>query len=215
MQHAKKILVLRQLLIGRRFNAALHAMEFAAKHHTGFRKDGRTPEFDHQTSIALFALTLPEVLFPEELITTILLHDVPEDYNVSQGEIGTLFAPGEFRTRITPCVDNMTKVFRGVKRDEQALFAAMAADPIASIAKGCDRIHNFQSMVGVFTIDKQVTYLAEGEDLIMPMLKKARRNFPEQVTAYENIKGMLSNQIALIRAMHAAYPRQVATGSMS
>lgn len=46
------------------------------------RKDGITPELDHQVSIALFARTLPipesEI---EKLIVVILLHDVREDYS--------------------------------------------------------------------------------------------------------------------------------------
>lgn len=72
----KKELVLRQTLIGKGFYNALIALEFAKKRHVGTRKDGVTPEFDHQISIALFALTLPSIQYQEELIATIMLHDV-------------------------------------------------------------------------------------------------------------------------------------------
>ena len=204
-KYEKRILTLRQLLIGSYYYDALIAMEFAAKHHAGFRKDGVTPEFDHQVSIALYAMTLPDLMYREEVIATIFLHDVREDYAITDQEIRELFPDNPpLAERVSKAVNNMTKEFRGIKRDESALFDAMAEDCIASIAKGCDRIHNFGSMPEVFTIEKQKAYIKEAEDLFFPMLKKARRRWPHQVRAYENIKFVLRTQIELIEVMHRA-----------
>lgn len=201
----KKLLTLRQQLVGARYFHALAALEFAHRFHTGLRKDGVTPEFQHQIEIALFALTLPDLMFREEVIATILLHDVREDYDITDREIRDLFFHNaEFAERVARAVENMTKVFRGVKKDEAMLFEAMSQDPIASIAKGCDRMHNLQSMVGVFKLSKQKDYIQEVHDLFLPMLKKARRLFPHQVNAYENIKHILQSQIQLIEAVHQA-----------
>lgn len=201
-QFQKRELTLRQLLIGKGFYNALIGMEFAKDYHVGMRKDGKTPEFDHQISIALFALTLPNITYPEELIAVIMLHDVREDYHVSDNEIRALFSDEIFASRVAVAVDRMTKEWRGVKKDPMLLFEAMAEDAIASIAKLCDRVHNLQSMVGVFSLAKQKEYIAEAKELFFPMAKKARRNFPHQVMAYENLKWMLINQIQLIEAMH-------------
>jgi (p)ppGpp synthase/HD superfamily hydrolase len=203
-QFSKKILTIRQLLIGNRYFNALIAMEFAATHHVGTRRDKVTPEFDHQVSIALFALTLPDLIHREEVITAIFLHDVREDYDISDGEIRGLFTDKVFAGIVSRGVENVTKTFRGHKKDPQILFDAMSTDPVASIVKACDRIHNLQSMVGVFSIDKQKLYITEVRDLFFPMLKKARRQFPHQVMAYENCKWMLTSQIQLIEAMHQA-----------
>lgn len=196
----KRHLVLRQQLVGAGYHDALIAMEFASRRHTGTRKDGITPEFDHQISIALYALTLPHMRYREEVIATILLHDVREDYFISHLEILNLFEDRAKAERIAEAVDCMTKIVAGLKRDEKALFDRMAENPIASIAKGCDRIHNFQSMVGVFTPEKQRGYIQEGKEFFLPMLKTARRNFPYQTHAYENIKFVLNSQIELIEA---------------
>jgi (p)ppGpp synthase/HD superfamily hydrolase len=200
----KKLLTLRNQLIGARYHNALAALEFAIRYHTGTRKDGITPEFQHQVEIALFALTLPDLMYREEVIATIMLHDVREDYGVSDGEIRALFNNPEFADRVCRAVENMTKEFRGVKKDEKGLFDLMSMDPIASIAKGCDRTHNLRTMVGVFKLEKQKDYIKEVHDLFLPMLKKARRLFPHQVNAYENIKHMLETQIELITAVHKA-----------
>lgn len=208
----KKLLTLRQQLIGAGYFNALKALEFALQYHKGTRRDKVTPEFMHQVEIALFAMTLPNLGHREEVIATIMLHDVREDYNVTDAEIRALFDNQGFADRVSRAVENMTKEFRGVKKDEQALFDAMAEDPIASIAKGCDRIHNLQSMVGVFKLLKQKAYIQEVLDLFLPMLKKARRNFPHQVLAYENIKHMLTSQIELIQALHIAMEAQPANG---
>ena len=200
----KKQLVVRQFLIGAEYYNALNAMEFAAKHHTGKRKDNVTEEFDHQLSIVLYALSLPNLMFREEVMATIFLHDCREDYSITDQEVRALFSDKKFAKRVCRAVDNMTKEFRGHKRDENALFEAMSNDPIASIAKGCDRIHNFGSMPEVFTIEKQKAYIKEAEELFFPMLKKARRKFSHQVMAYENIKFVLRTQISLIEVTHRA-----------
>lgn len=197
---AKRRISLRYWLLGRGYFNAVSAMEFAADYHTGKRKDGVTPEFDHQISIAHYVRTMIDMLeFPEETLCVIFLHDVREDFDVADSVIRTLWGD-----RVANAVDAMTKVFRGEKRDEKTVFAAIAKDQIASVAKGADRIHNHQTMVGVFTTAKQKGYLMETDEHFMPMLKSARRQFPRLEPVYENIKHVLTSQMALIRAIHAA-----------
>ena len=197
----KREIALRYWLLGRQYHRAVKAMAFNQALFTGKRKDGFTPEFDHHISQAQYLRTLPDLLFPEETFCTIFFHDTPEDKDVSIDEIFNLYRNSpEFAKRLSDATWRMTKTYRGVKRDEQDLFDEMARCPIASIAKGCDRIHNIQSMVGVFTREKQDAYMEEVERLFLPMLKKAEQNFPEQEAAYQNIRTVLKNQLALIRA---------------
>ena len=199
-QFAKREISLRYWLQGREFFLALKAMEFAKGFHTGVRKDGITPEFDHQISIGHYVRSLNTSLqFPEETLATVFLHDVREDYGVSGEEIESRFGHN-----IGNSVEAMTKEFRGVKKPIGLVFEQIANDPRASIAKGADRFHNFASMIGVFGIPKQKEYVKEGEDYFLPMLKTARRLFVRQEPAYENIKTMLASQINLIKAIHAA-----------
>ena len=197
--YAKKEISLRYWLLGRGYFKASEAMEFGKRHHKGLRKDG-SPEFSHQVAIALFCRTLNAgLIYPEETITTIFLHDIREDYDISDGEIRTLF--GDL---VANAVSAMTKEFRGHKRDPFEVFDNLAQNPIASIAKGMDRIHNFSTMLGAFTESKQVEYINEADLHFIPMLKRARRIFPQQEAAYENIKWALNSQIELIKAIHSA-----------
>ncbi len=198
MQNFEKTkIAIRYWLLGNKFFNAAKAMSFAESKHIGLRKDGITPEFQHQVSQANFARTLINSFqFPEETLITIWLHDVCEDYNVSINEIDKMFG-----SVVAHSVELMTNNVNGVKKDTAHYYNAMQFDPIASLCKGVDRMHNHQTMHGVFNFAKQLSYIDETKTYIIPMLKNARRNFPRQESAYENIKHSLQIQIELIENM--------------
>jgi len=196
-KYRKHLSVMRGWLNGRRYYMAAEALEFAIHLHKGRRKDGETPKFDHQISIARFLTTLePHFMFPEETIAVSFLHDTPED---NDDKVTFEDLEGRFGPRVSRSTRLVTKKYRGIKVPYEVYFADMAEDPIASLVKGVDRAHNVQTMPGVFTEEKQRQYLEEVDKWFLPMLKRARRNFPSQVDAYENIKTLLRCQSALLR----------------
>ena len=193
--YEKNRIALRARLGGQGYFKALKAMNFAEGYHTGFRKDGVTPEFSHQVSIVAHLTTLPAILYPEDTFTVGFLHDVCEDYDVAYSVIAEKF--GE---RVERAVHALTKEHLGIKRAPAEVAAAQGEDPIASLVKGCDRVHNHQSMPGVFNEKKIQSYLEETSTYILPMLKVARRNFPEQQLSYESLKYSLVSQMELLEA---------------
>ena len=194
----KLAISLRYYLLGCKYFQALKAMEFAAKFHTGMRKDGKTPEFSHQMLIVQFLRTLaPGILEPEETFSTAFLHDTPEDHDVGFDEI-----ENKFGVKVAKSVRLLTKKYRGTVVPEQYYYEQIAEDSIASVVKGGDRNHNISTMVGTFTKEKQLSYIEETEKFVLPMLKTARRNFPEQESVYENEKLLLKSQIVLIRKIN-------------
>jgi (p)ppGpp synthase/HD superfamily hydrolase len=192
--HIRHLERIKAWLLGKEYYKAVEALVFASKHHTGMRKDRVTPEFHHQISISLYLRTLPNLRYPEEVIATAMLHDVIEDENVSPQELESLFGP-----MIAEAVLLLSKEVKGIKKSVPDYYDAMRGNPIASIVKGGDRIHNFQTMHSVFTCEKQTRYIEECEEFILPMLREARNRFPDQVLAYENIKHALNGQIELLR----------------
>ena len=61
---------------------ALNMLEFAKDVHVGVRKDGETPEFQHQLEIAHFIRTLSDNLRNPALVIGLCLgHDILEDYS--------------------------------------------------------------------------------------------------------------------------------------
>ncbi len=182
-------IAIRYWLYGKEYYKSLEAMNFAARYHTGIRKDKITPEFHHQISIASYLRTLPSLKFQEEVLAVAFLHDVVEDYDVPLKTIEV-----EFGEQIATAVKLLTKTDKHM----DIYFNNISSCPIASIVKGADRIHNVQTMVDVFTFEKQTRYIQECTTLILPMLKSARYNFASQEPAYENIKMVLESQIELI-----------------
>ncbi len=199
-KHNKRFISLRYWLLGRYYYKASEALTFAADYHQGKRKDGVTPEFDHQLHICHYLRSLEgNLLYPEDTFTVALLHDVSEDYSVPFSDLASRFGK-----RIGSTVRRLSKK-PGTRGEALAQhFSGLAYDPIGSNIKGADRNHNIQTMIGVFTQPKQVEYIDEAEAHILPMLKRARRIIPQQEPAYENIKHVLVSQIQLIRAIHAA-----------
>jgi (p)ppGpp synthase/HD superfamily hydrolase len=185
---------MRYWLLGKNYHRAVLAMEFASKYHTGLRKDGVTPEFHHQISIAHYLRTLPDLRNQEDVLAAAFLHDTVEDYEVSLTDIESRFGEDVRRA-----VKKLSKVIKGYKKSPEDYYQDMVDCPIASIVKGGDRVHNHQTMTDVFSKEKIVSYIKETEELILPMLKMARRKYPDQELAYENIKHALKGQIDLIR----------------
>jgi (p)ppGpp synthase/HD superfamily hydrolase len=213
-KYEKLCITLKSYLKGKGYHKALEAYDFAKSYHehmkqnkdTGefhidkskinTRKDGITPEFQHQIEIALFITTLKEVEFEEDTIIAALLHDVREDYNVPDKIVRE-----KFGDRVADAVEKLTKEFNGIKKDPILYFAKIAMCPIASLVKGVDRINNVSSMVGVFTIKKQEEYLFEVQEYFIPMLKQARNQFPQQLMSYHSILVFLRNMSKTIEAV--------------
>lgn len=196
----KDLAFLRSWLLGKEWWTAHNALEFAGKHHKGMRKDGVTPEYHHQVQIALNARTLsPYFLYPEETISACFLHDVLEDFD----DVEMSDVTSEFGDKIAHATDLLTKKRRGSKKPYETYFGELAENPIASIVKGLDRCHNVWTMRGVFNQDKQNDYIKEIDDWFLPMLKTARKRFPQQEPAYQNIAQQLRSMRDIYLWAHA------------
>lgn len=195
----KRLISLRFWLQGRGYVRALRALDFNRRLFMGTRKDGLTPEFDHHVCQVHMLRTLPDLLHPEATFATAFFHDTLEDKGLGTGEIEAIYPDyPDFGRQVSQAAWRMTKVWRGEKRPADQVAQEMSQCPIASIGKGVDRVHNQQSMTGVFTPEKQRAYLQETETFILPMLKDAERRFPEQEAAYKAVRTMLKMQAALI-----------------
>ena len=181
-----------------RWLPALQAFDFAEYYHTGFRKDGKTPEFMHQLQIVSFLL--PHIRFMNEPVNVIVdafLHDTREDYDIDPEKISSLFGD-----RCAADVECLTKKFRGQKKSADDYYKNLANNYNASLVKGADRINNLSTMIGVFTKEKQIAYCAETRDWFFAFLKAARRNFPSQEPVYEAIKFALESQLNIYEEMN-------------
>ena len=196
-KYEKLFTALKYYMIGKNYTTALSALEFARSFHTGFRKNGIDPEYLHQVSIALYTSSLKGVQNEEMVLALSCLHDTPEDYDVDKSILVNRF--GEELTRKTLI---LSKKYQGREKTMSEYFGEIGDDIDCSIVKGADRVNNVQTMIGVFSEEKQKKYIKEVEELFLPMLKTAKKNFPTQTHAYFNISQMLKNQVELVKAIH-------------
>jgi (p)ppGpp synthase/HD superfamily hydrolase len=195
---------IRYWMLGKEWYLALKAMEFAAKYHTGLRKDGVTKEFEHQVRQAHIIRThYKNILHPEETMCVVWLHDVMEDYHVTHETLADLFG-----VRIADAVRKMSKYFNGIKLNDEVYYSIIGDCVLCSVAKPVDRVDNVSSMDGVFTLEKQESYIKVTKDYTLPMMKAARRKFPEQELFYEAMKLTLNQQITLYESMHKLIKEQ-------
>ena len=194
--YEKSRTAIRYWLLGKGWHVAHNALEMGMEHHTGVRKNGN-PEFSHQIFQAQFARTLPDLIYPEETLAVIFLHDIVEDCDVPIKDIYTAF--GEL---VGVGVGLMSDIdTQGVDKPLESYYSTMVESPIASIAKGIDRMHNFQSMMSVFSDPKKSRYIEETREHLIPMLKSARKRYSQQEPAYQNVKHILLTQMELISGM--------------
>lgn len=187
---------MRGWLDGKGYFIAAEALEIVRLLEQGTRKDQQTPKFHHQLSVARLLSTLaPHMIYPEATLATAFLHDLCEDHGVlwTRGAI-----EAKFGKQIGEAVWTITKKSVGMSKDYDSYFAQMGQCPIASLVKLADRAHNLLTMQGVFTYEKQKAYVSEVKHRFHPMLKVARRKFPQQRAAYENLKIFLLSQVRLI-----------------
>ena len=193
---------------GRQFYDVLKAMRYAEEKTPGFRKDKKTPAFQHQLEIAEYATTLKGLSIESEqrLLIVIMLHDVVEDNMVPLSEIETLFG-----LEIAKDVDAISKKVMGVKKSNEQYRAGLESRIFAILAKGCDRVNNMQTMRGgVFSFAKQAAYSQEVRDFYLPLLRHGRNIEPQYRAAIHNIKLMLTHQVQWVEEMLQAIQNNVA-----
>jgi len=124
------------------------AFDFAEKAHRGqYRKSGE-PYIAHPIATAQI---LANMNIDVDIIIAALLHDVPEDTNVTLEEIEK-----NFGTDIATMIKGITKLgklkYRGVERyieNLRKMFVAMAEDIRVMIIKFADRLHNLSTIAAL------------------------------------------------------------------
>lgn len=169
---------LRGFLIGANMTESIKALSFARQQHSlQTRKDG-TPYIVHPLSMACYAVALG--LRDDNIIATILLHDVPEDCGV----------PVEFipvNNVIRNAVKHMTitKFDTDIDKIETKCryFNELLESREALICKALDRYNNLSDAPLSLSPDAIAKNVAETEILLLPVLKSAKSVYADLADA--------------------------------
>lgn len=169
---------LRGLLVGANMTESLKALGFARQQHSlQTRKDG-TPYFVHPLTMACYAAALG--LREDNIIATILLHDVPEDCGIPVDYLPV-------NSTIKNAVKHMT--IQRFKTDIDKIetkcryFNELLESREALICKALDRYNNLSDAPLSLSADAVGKNVAETELLLMPVLKEAKAIYPDLADA--------------------------------
>jgi hypothetical protein len=210
---------LRGFYTGAGYYGAVIVLDRAREVHSGTRKNG-FPEFSHQIMQASVLRGLPRLLYPELVHITVLAHDLDEDHSVSVEDTCEAIrkaVPSDWsghsqidllpdtlermnKYELVPVLDQM-RLGAPQRRPKptEVYYGEIASDPIASLAKGLDRDHNLSSMIEVFSVEKMRQYIGETIEYVLPMLKEARKRFPSQEPAYQNIRHQINYKLYMAK----------------
>lgn len=153
----------------------MSALPYAKKMHEGqYRKGkGNIPYIIHPLNMACHALALG--LNEDDLIATILLHDVCED---CKDEEGNPVNPEDLpvNEKIQEAVSLLTKV-KGY--NEKEYYKAISQNRLAVIVKILDRCNNISMMAAGLSKEKMAKYITETEKYIMPLLDIMKKDYED------------------------------------
>lgn len=148
------------------------AFEFAERAHKGQKRKSGEEYIQHSLHTAL---NIAHIGMGSKTISAGLLHDIPEDTNVTLKEI-----EDKFGHEIAFLVDGVTKLgkikLRGTKEELylenlRKMFLAMAEDIRVVIIKLADRLHNMETL-GALLPEKQARIARETLDVFVPVANR-------------------------------------------
>jgi GTP diphosphokinase / guanosine-3',5'-bis(diphosphate) 3'-diphosphatase len=145
------------------------AHELATTAHEGQKRASGEPYITHPLEVAFY---LAELQMDAETLAAALLHDAPEDTDVSLADIEKRF--GREVTRLVDGVTKLSKFGSARTMEEQQaenirkMFMAMAEDVRVVVIKLADRLHNMRTLQ-YLSPDKQVRIARQSMEIYAPL----------------------------------------------
>ena len=187
---------LRGRLDGPGFEQSRKALVFARKAHAGQCRKGGAPYIVHPLSMACDAIACKGAT--DEIIATILLHDVCEDC-----KIPLLALP--VNDVVRQGVKLMTiRPFQGEEKIEtkKRYFNELLESKEAIVCKAFDRYANLNDAEGALSEDAIVKNIRETHELLMPVLKNAKYEYPELSDMLHTIRTALKRTVVMMARYH-------------
>ncbi len=191
---------LKAYAISEHLNQFGRALSYAKKEHAGvLRKPSlyteKTPPYIiHPLMMACHAHALG--IHDDEVLASIMLHDVCEDCGVKPEEL-------PFSKEIQEIVALLTK--DPTRKNEEGYtakyYGALMLNPKSAIIKALDRCNNVSTMAGSFHTEKLVAYIKETEEYGYPLFDYIKENYLEYNDAIYVIKYQVMSLIETVKCM--------------
>ena len=193
---------LRGYATGKNMKQTLSALAFARKMHEGQLRKSGEPYIVHPLTMACNALSLG--IDEDNVIATILLHDVVEDCGVSLEQLPV-------NDTVKNAVNLLSfRVMEGETKQSATCryYNLIPTSREASITKLIDRCHNVSSMAGVFSVEKLKAYIEETRTFVLPLLRKVKDTYPAYSNALFAIKYQTVSVVDAIDSTIIAYEQK-------
>lgn len=187
---------LRGRLDGPGFEQSRAALVFARRAHAGQLRKSGVPYIVHPLAMACDAIACKGAT--DEIIATILLHDVCEDCNIPLSALP---------------VNDIVK--RGVKlvtvqslpgeekfETKRRYFNELLESREAVICKAFDRYANLTDAAGTLSNEAVEKNIRETHELLMPVLKEAKYEYPELSDMLHTIRTALKRVLVMMSYYH-------------
>ena len=164
-------------------------------------RKGGEPYIIHPLTMACNALSIG--IKEDNIIATILLHDVCEDCGISLEELPV-------NDIVRRGVELMTfRVMEGETKEiaRNRYYNELLENREASITKLIDRCHNVSCMAGAFSKEKLKAYIEETRQYILPLLRKVKQKYPEEANALFVLKYHIVSVVDSIDATIQIYEK--------
>ena len=191
----------RSAAVSKNLKQTMKALPLMKQYHAGQIRKGKenVPYIIHPLMMACHCLALG--LADDEILATVLLHDVCEDCQVTLEELPV-------NDVVKSALDKLTfEILEGETKAQAKAryFAAIPENKIATIVKVIDRCNNISTMALSFSRKKIAEYIDETEQYVMPLLGIMKNDYPECYNAaflmkyqmlgiLESLKSMLSKE---------------------
>ena len=192
----KMFTYLRGRLDGPGFEQSRSALAFAWKAHSGQTRKNGAPYIVHPLSMACDVIACKGST--DEIVATVLLHDVCEDCNIP---LTALPVNDAVRTG----VKLMTiRPYEGEDKLEtkRRYFNELLDSREAVICKAFDRNANLNDSEGALPEEAIVKNIRETHELLMPVLKEAKYVYPELSDMLHTVRTALKRTINLMALYH-------------
>lgn len=173
---SKMYTYLKGYAMGLGWTDTLSALAFARTAHKNQLRKGGEPYIVHPLTVACHAVALN--LKEDSLIAAAILHDVVEDCGVKCGELPVSDYTKDVVHRLTHIKGEPLGPY----------YREIGESRTASMVKLLDRCDNVSTMAGVFTEAKIRQYIQETRDFVLPLLRQAKDQWPEESNALFVIK---------------------------
>ena len=182
-----------------RMEQTLKALTFSREKHQGQLRKSGEPYIVHPLTMACDAMSMG--IKDDNIIATILLHDVCEDCGVSLQElpVNNVVRRGVQLMTFT-VLDGETKEIAKTR-----YYNMLIQSKEAVITKLIDRCHNVSSMAGTFSIEKLKSYIDETRTYVLPLLRQAKDHFPEESDRLFTLKYHITSVVDAIDLTMQAY----------